>query len=95
MTSVRQAVRRRFLGARADPSVDTCLSYRFYWVGQVRTWGPERRGAVAEAVQALVESPSFIANEFQRRYTVPGLDDQAHSGLSLQQLHQVLQAMVK
>lgn len=72
------------------PRID--FSYSVYWMKQARQWDAARRAQVLEAVQDLMRQPSFLLNAYERRYTVPGLDPQAHSGASLAALEKVLHA---
>ena len=68
------------------------LSYTVYWTKQARAWQDARRAAVLRAVQAVIAQPDFLLNAYERRYRVPGLDAQSHSGASLAALEKVLQA---
>ena len=68
-------------------------SYTIYWTKQAREWNAARRAAVREALLAVLARPSFEANAYERRYPVPGLDEQAHSGASLVALKKVLAAL--
>ncbi|MGH2522317.1 MAG: hypothetical protein ACRDH2_07425 [Anaerolineales bacterium] len=85
---------QHLLGKRPQPSnaprVD--FSYTVYWTKQVRQWDAVRRAAVRDALLHVLAQPGFEANAYQRRYTVTGLDDQAHSGASLIALKRVLAA---
>jgi hypothetical protein len=69
------------------------FSYTVYWTRQARTWDAARRAAVAQAVAAALAQPGFEPNDYERRYTVPALDNQAHAGASLAALGQVLAAL--
>ncbi len=73
-----------------EPAVD--FSYTIFWTKQVRQWSPERRAALHTALGAVLADPDFINNAYERRYTVPGLDDSAHAGASLLALDKVLAA---
>ncbi len=91
MPTFRRLFRNLFAPRRADaPRVD--FSYTVYWTKQVREWGAARRAAVQEALRPVLRRPGFEANAYERRYTVPGLDDLAHSGASLLALKKVLAA---
>lgn len=70
------------------------FAYTVYWTKQARTWSIERRVQMLAAVQAVLRQPAFELNDFARRYSVPGLDDQAHAGMSLAALEKVLHAFV-
>ena len=68
------------------------FSYTVYWTNHVRQWDAARRADVQEALMRVLAEPGFEANAYERRYTVPGLDDTAHSGASLVALRKVLAA---
>lgn len=94
MTSLREIV-KRLIRARTAPRGGPPrpeYSYTLYWTKTVRQWGPARRRAMAQAVRAQIAAAGFQPNEYLRRYTVPDLDDQAHSGLSLMALAKVIDA---
>ena len=74
------------------PRVD--FSYTIYWTKQVRQWDAARRAAVAAALRPALAQPGFEANDYERRYRVSGLDDQAHAGASLLALDKVLRAFI-
>jgi len=75
------------------PRVD--FSYTIFWTKQVRSWDPARRAAVSAALEQVLAQPGFEANAYGRRYTVAGLDDLAHAGLSLLALRKVLAAFLE
>lgn len=84
---------RRLLRPRPAPNPPRVeFSYTIYWTKQVRGWDAARRVAIAEAMQPVLSQPGFEANAYARRYSVPGLDAQAHSGVSLLALKKVLEA---
>ena len=70
-------------------------NYTIYGTKQARLWPPERRRAVYAGLQAVLRQPGFEANDYQRRYTLAGLDDQAHAGASLLALNKVLLALIE
>ena len=72
------------------PRVD--FSYTVYWTKLVRQWDAARRAAVRDALLKIIAQPGFEPNAYARRYSVPGLDDLAHSGASLIALKKVLAA---
>ena len=84
-------------GAASKPSnaprID--FSYTVYWTKHVRQWDAARRAAVRESLVPVLNRPDFEPNAYARRYTVPGLDDQAHSGASLIALKKVLAAFAE
>jgi hypothetical protein len=73
-----------------QPDVD--FSYTIFWTKQVLQWSPERRATMQAALAQVLTSPDFINNAYERRFTVPGLDDSAHAGASLLALDKVLTA---
>ncbi|MCC6188518.1 MAG: AI-2E family transporter [Anaerolineales bacterium] len=75
---------------RGPPQVE--FSYIIFWTEQARQWSPERRAAVQTALGEVLAQPGFENNAYQRRYNVPGLDEQAHAGSSLLALRKVLAA---
>jgi hypothetical protein len=87
--------RRRAVPAPAPaadpPRVE--YSYRVFWTKQARDWDAARRQEMAVAVAAVVAGAGFEPNDYERRYAVAGLDDQAHSGQSLLALQRVLRAL--
>ncbi len=74
------------------PRVD--YSYTIYWTKQVRSWDAARRAALTAALSPVLAQPGFEANDYERRYRVSGLDDQAHAGASLLALNKVLRAFL-
>lgn len=72
------------------PRVD--FSYTIYWTKQARQWDAAHRAAIHAALLQTLAQPGFEPNAYARRYTVPGLDEQAHSGASLMALKKVLAA---
>ncbi len=78
----------------ADPQqID--FSYTIFWTRQARGWDAARRAAIRAALQPVLAQPDFVNNAFARKYTVPGLDDQAHAGASLLALDKVLAAFAE
>lgn len=67
-------------------------AYTLYWARQMQDWETDRKAEIASSVEAVVSEPHFRPNEFYRVYSVPGLDDSAHSGASLVALMKVLAA---
>ncbi len=72
------------------PRVD--FSYTIYWTKLVRKWEAPHRAEIAAALGPVLTQPTFETNAYERRYRVPGLDDQAHAGASLVALDKVLRA---
>lgn len=69
------------------------FSYTIFWTKQARGWDAARRRAVAAALEEVLRQPGFEANDYARRYRVPGLDEQGHAGASLLALKKVLEAL--
>jgi len=67
--------------------------YRMYWTKTAYAWDAGRRQHIAGHLAAVFETPGFENNLLERRFRVPDLDDQAHSGASLQALAEVLRAL--
>ncbi len=67
-------------------------SYIVFWTKNARLWDKTRREAVAQRLAAVINSPDFDANFYQRTYTLEGVDG-AHAGASLLALQKVLQAL--
>lgn len=87
---------RRLVPARRrsnPPRVD--YSYAVFWTKQVRGWDAARRAAMRAALLLVLAQPGFEANAYERRYRVPGLDEQAHAGASLVALKKVLNAFAE
>lgn len=70
-------------------------SYTIFWTKQVRAWDTARRAAIAEALRPVLAQPGFEGNDYERRYRVAGLDEQAHAGASLLALDKVLRAFLE
>jgi len=82
---------RRKGKAAAPP--DPGFAYRVAWTKEARTWDAGRRAVIAESLGHVIRSAGFLANDYDRRYLVPGLDDSRHSGASLVALGDVLEAL--
>lgn len=67
-------------------------SYGVFWMKTARLWDKPRREAVAQHLTALLNSPDFDANFYQRTYTLEAVDG-AHAGASLLALWKVLRAL--
>jgi len=79
--------------AKASDAPNPGVAYRVAWTKDARTWDAGRRAAIAEALGHVIRSDGFLANAYDRRYRVPGLDDLRHSGASLVALGDVLEAL--
>ena len=69
-------------------------SYAVFWMKHARLWDIAKREAVAQQLTALIGSPDFDANYYQRTYTLNDVAG-AHSGASLLALQKVLKALRK
>jgi hypothetical protein len=67
--------------------------YRVYWLKMATGWDAARRATIAQAVAAAIDAPGFAPTDLERRFPVEGLDDRAHSGVSLLALAEVLRAL--
>lgn len=83
----------------ADDAPRVDFSYTVFWTKQVRQWTPTRRAAVEAALAEVLRRPDFELNAYERRYRVPGLDEdapaRAHAGASLAALAKVLKAFAE
>jgi hypothetical protein len=70
------------------------FSYTIFWTKMARNWDEEKRQTMLTRVEALIAAPDFINNAFERKYTIEGLDEVAHSGASLLALKKVLEAFI-
>ena len=107
MTTLREVLKRRFpprtrltqsQAAEAEREERVAArepidySYTVYWTKIARLWHVDRRAAIAENLTALLNSPDFQANPFDRKYSLQGIEGM-HSGASLIALQKVLQAL--
>lgn len=90
MTTHQQIDAEREQRVAARDRVD--YSYTVFWTKNARVWDTARREAVAQRLTAVINSPDFDANFYQRTYTLEGVDG-AHAGASLLALQKVLQAL--
>ena len=70
------------------------FAYTVFWTKMAWGWDTDKRKVIAERVAALIASPDFLNNAFERKFKVEGLDASAHSGASLMALQKVLAAML-
>ena len=82
MPRMRGLHRRRQAAKASDPP-DPGFAYRVAWTKEARAWDAGRRAAIAESLGHVIRSDGFLANAYDRRYRVPGLDELRHSGASL------------
>ena len=71
------------------------MSFRIFWTKISHEWDLDRMRDIREQVKNVTQQPNFQKNLIERRYTVEGLDEQAHSGASLLALIDVLDALEK
>ena len=93
MTSLREALRRLKGRDPGEAAQAAEFSYTIFWTREAQSWTEERREQVSRAAEAVTGRPDFADNLYMRNYRVPGLDEQAHAGASLQALLKVLRAL--
>jgi len=93
VTSLREALRRLRGRDPGEAAQAAEFSYTIFWTREAQSWSEQRRGEVGRAVEAVTGRPGFADNLYLRNYRVPGLDEQAHAGASLQALLKVLRAL--
>ncbi len=97
MTSLREAL-RKILQRKVESKVDIHdaeFSYAVHWTKLSREWNAGRRQRVHACVKDIVSRPDFIANEFERRYSIMEIDETKYSGASLVALEKVLASFAK
>ena len=67
-------------------------SYSIFWTKNARQWDKQKRDDALQRVNALIQSPEFAANPYQRNYQLEGIEG-SHSGASLIALQKVLEAL--
>ena len=67
--------------------------YRMFWTKMALGWDAARRQHIAGRLAVVLDAPGFEDNALERRFRVPDLDEQAHSGASLLALAEVLRAL--
>ncbi len=92
MTSMKESIRRLVRGAQERDSERSEFAYSIYWTGVVRDWNEEKRNSVHIAITDFVRQEGFEENVLERRYQVPEVDSERHSGVSLTVLLEVLEA---
>jgi hypothetical protein len=90
LTTPQQVDAEREQRVTARDRVD--YSYAVFWTKHARLWNVTKREAVAQQLTALIGSPDFDANFYQRTYALEDVDG-AHSGASLLALQKVLDAL--
>jgi hypothetical protein len=93
MTTIRESIRRLFLGDKGQEPSASDFAYVIHWTNLARTWDHERRIMLYAEVSSIIDSPDFTPNAMERRYHVDKLDDLPHAGASLLALKQVLEAL--
>ena len=95
MTSIREVLRQllqRKVESTADAH-DSDFSYAVHWTMLAREWGADRRRRIHAVVRDLITRSNFIANEFERMYSVDEIGAEKHSGASLLALERVLSSL--
>jgi hypothetical protein len=90
LTQAQRAEAEREQRVAARDSIE--YSYTVFWTKTARDWDAQKRSEVAQRLTALINSPDFEANPFDRTYTLDNIDG-AHSGASLMALQKVLAAL--
>ena len=90
LTTPQQVDAEREQRVAARDRVD--YSYAVFWMKHARLWDKAKCDAVAQHLAALIGSPDFDANFYQRTYKLEDVDG-AHSGASLLALQKVLKAL--
>lgn len=90
LTQSQQADAERERRVASREPID--YSYTVFWTKQARAWDAPTRSMLIQNLEALLKSPAFESNPFDRKYTLDGLDG-AHSGASLIALQKVLAAL--
>jgi hypothetical protein len=97
MTSLHEAL-RQLLQRKVESKVDIHdaeFSYAVHWAKLTREWNADRRDHVHKRVKKIISGPDFIANEFERRYSITETDETRYSGASLVALEKVLASFAK
>jgi hypothetical protein len=92
MTSIKESLRRLVSGAQPKDDLESNFAYRVFWTSEVRKWEPGRIEKVRNTLQGIFSEGEFDENEVGRKYHLPGVDAQLHSGVSLRELMKVLEA---
>ena len=92
MTSIKEAILRLIERSERLESVRSEFAYKTYWTDVIRNWDEEKRQIVRSALGVFVEHDEFEENEVIRRYSVPEVGAERHSGVSLRVLLGVLES---
>lgn len=92
MTSIKESIRRLLYRSERLDAVSSDFAYRVFWTGEVRKWEENRIAEVHAALEEVIIQDNFNENEVMRKYHLPELDREAHSGVSLRALSEVLEA---
>ena len=107
MTTIREALKRLFTPEpqltqsqavnqereqRISSREPVDYSYTIFWTKTARLWSIDQRAAISNSLKALINSPDFRANPFDRHYVLDGVES-AHAGASLMALQKVLEAL--
>jgi len=92
MTSVRESLRRLIQSVQAPVENRSEFAYKINWTSVVRGWDKESQGKMSGILKEVVEGIDSEDNQLERRYHIPELDADLHSGLSLRVLREVLEA---
>jgi hypothetical protein len=92
MTSVRESLRRLIQGVQEPEENHSEFAHKINWTSVVRGWDRERQGEMSVILKEVVDGIDLEANQHERRYHIPELDTELHSGWSLRVLMEVLEA---
>lgn len=65
---------------------------KIHWTKEARAWDQAKRAQVLSAVRKFVEGKTFDANQTERKFRIPQVDEGHYSGPSLLALLEVLLA---
>jgi hypothetical protein len=91
MTSIKESIRRLLERSERLDGVRSDFDYRMFWTSEVRKWDQAKIGEVRVSVKEFVGREDFDENEVMRRYQLPEVDSELHSGVSLSALLKVLE----
>lgn len=92
MTSIRESLRRLIQGVQEPGENHSEFALKINWTSVVRGWDQERQGKMSVILKEVVDGIDLEANQLERRYHIPELDTEAHSGQSLRVLMEVIEA---
>jgi hypothetical protein len=94
MTSIRESIRRLLERSERLDAERSDFAYRVFWTSEVRKWDQAKMAEVRISVDEFVGREDFDENEVMRRYHLPEVDSELHSGVSLGALLEVLEGFL-